>query len=99
MLTCAGKSIPPLYTDAKALQTWLLRTYQVAYSLSGLTDLLHRLGFTYQLTTPVPYQADAGAQADFLDELAVLETHVERSEVLYYADAAHPTHNTRCTHA
>jgi transposase len=93
-----------LYTDCKGLQDWLLRTYQVAYqvaySRSGLTDLLHRLGFTYKLTTPVPCQADAGAQADFLDELAVLEAHVERGEaVRYYADAAHPTHNTRCTRA
>jgi transposase len=89
-----------LYTDCKALQDWLLRTYRVAYSRSGLTDLLHRLGFTYKRTTPVPCLADAQAQADFLDELAVLETHVERGEaVLYYADAAHPTHNTRCTRA
>jgi transposase len=89
-----------LYTDCKALQDWLLRTYQVAYSRSGLTDLLHRLGFTYKLTTPMPCQADAAVQFDFLDELAVLEAHVERGEaVLYYADAAHPTHNTRCTRA
>ena len=89
-----------LYTDCQHVRDWLLRTYQVRYSRSGLTDLLHRLGFTYKLTTPVPCQADAGAQADFLDELAVLEAHVERGEaVLYYADAAHPTHNTRCTRA
>ncbi|WP_035566156.1 IS630 family transposase [Hymenobacter sp. IS2118] len=89
-----------LYTDVKAIQDGVARTCRVAYSLSGLTDLLHRLGFTYKLTTPVPCQADAGAQADFLDELAVLEAHVERGEaVLYYADAAHPTHNTRCTRA
>ena len=79
------------------MQDWLLRTYQVAYSRSGLTDLLH---FTYKRTTPVPCQADAAAQADFLDELAVLETHVEQGQaILYYADAAHPTHNTRCTRA
>jgi len=89
-----------LYTDCKDLQEWLLRTHRIHYSVSGLTDLLHRLGFTYQLTTPVPCQADAVAQADFLDELAVLEAHVEQGEaVLYYADAAHPTHNTRCTRA
>ncbi|RZK87400.1 MAG: IS630 family transposase, partial [Hymenobacter sp.] len=89
-----------LYTDCQALREWLWRTYRVDYSRSGLTDLLHRLGFTYKLTTPVPCQADAGAQADFLDELAVLEAHVEQGEaVLYYADAAHPTHNTRCTRA
>jgi len=91
---------PQLYTDCKDLQAWLLRTHRVHYSVSGLTDLLHRLGFTYKLTTPLPCQADATAQADFPDELAVREAHVERGEaVLYYADAAHPTHNTRCTRA
>ena len=89
-----------LYTDCKALQAWLLRTHWFAYSLYGLTNLLHRLGFTYKLTTPVPCQANAEAQADLLDELAVLEVHVERGEVvLYDADAARPTHNTRCTRA
>jgi transposase len=89
-----------LYTECHAIQAWLRRTYQVAYSLSGLTDLLHRLGFTYKLTTPVPCEANAEAQADFLQELAVLEAHVEQGQaVLYYADAAHPTHNTRCTRA
>ncbi len=89
-----------LYTDVKAIQAWVARHCHVRYSLSGLTALLHRLGFTYKLTTPVPCQADAVAQQDFLQELAVLEAHVERGEaVLYYADAAHPTHNTRCTRA
>ena len=79
------------YTACRALQAWLLRTYRVAYSVSGLTDLLHRLGFTDKFTTPVPCQADTGAPADFLDELAVLEAHLERGEaVRYYADAAPP---------
>jgi len=89
-----------LYTDVRAIQAWVAQTCQVPYSVSGLTQLLHRLGFTYKLTTPVPCQADAASQEAFLHELAVLEAQVERGEaVLYYADAAHPTHNTRCTRA
>lgn len=52
--------------------------------------MLHQLDFTYELNMLVPCHADA--QADFLDELAVLEAHVERGEsMLYYAAAAHPT--------
>ena len=48
----------------------------------------------------MPGPADAEAQADFRDELAVREAHVERGEaVLYYDDAAPPPHNTRCTRA
>jgi len=84
----------------KALQAWVAATYGVAYPVSGLTELLHRLGFTHKLTTPVPCQAEADEQQVFLQELAVPEAHVERGQaVLYYADAAHPTHNTRCTRA
>lgn len=86
-----------LYTDVRAIQAWLRQTYQVAYSVSGLTNVLHRLGFTYKLTTPVPCQADAVAQADFLNELAVLGAH--RQAVRYYANSAHPTRNTRYTRA
>ena len=81
-----------LNTDCQDVREGLLRTYQVHYSRSGLTSPLHWLGFTYKLTTLVPCQADAIVQADFLDELTVLETYVERGEaVLYYADAVHPT--------
>jgi transposase len=89
-----------LYTDVRALQAWLEKTYQVRYSVSGLTQLLHRLGFTYKLTTPVPCEASAEAQNAFLDVLAGLEAEVDAGRaVLYYADAAHPTHNTRCPRA
>ena len=33
-----------LYTDCRAIADWLTATYGVRYSVSGLTDLLHRLG-------------------------------------------------------
>lgn len=78
-----------LYTDCKAIQAWLLHTHRVAYSRSGLTDLLHRLGvwsqrigFIDKLTTPVPCQTGATAQADFLHERAVLEAHIERGQAV-----------------
>ena len=86
------------YFDTRAIQTWIWEACRVAYSRSGLTDLLHRLGFTYKLTTALPCEADAAKQQAFLDELTRLEAEVEAGEaVLYYADAAHPTHNTRST--
>ena len=90
-----------LYTDCRAVQAWLAQAYGVAYSVSGLTDLLHRLGFCYKLTTPVPCEADAAAQAAFLAErLPPLLAQAEAGQaVVYFADAAHPTHNTRCTRA
>ncbi len=89
-----------LYTDCRQLVDWLATTTGITYSISGLTDLLHRLGFCYKLTTAVPCQADAAAQTAFVtDTLAPLLAAAEAGQaVVYFADAAHPTHNTRATY-
>ena len=91
---------PTLYPDGRAVAGWVLATYGVQYTVSGLPDLLHRLGYSYKLTTAVPCQADAAAQMAFLaDTLAPLLAQAEvGTAVVYFADAAHPTHNTRATH-
>lgn len=88
-----------LYTDVRAVGAWLQRHWGVAYSTSGLTQLLHRLGFSYKLTTPVPCEAAPGRQAVFLaEQLQPLLAQAQTGQaVVYFADAAHPTHNTRST--
>ncbi len=89
-----------LYTDCRAVAAWLQTTYHVTYSVSGLTDLLHRLGYSYKQTTAVPCQADAAVQTVFLTQtlLPLLAQAEAGKAVVYFADAAHPTHNTRATH-
>jgi hypothetical protein len=88
-----------LYTDVRAIGTWLQRYWGVAYAVAGLTRLLHRLGFSYKLTTPVPCEADPVRQAAFLAEplLPLLAQAQAGQAVVYFAAAAHPTHNTRAT--
>lgn len=88
-----------LYTDVRAVGAWLRRYWGVDYSVSGLTQLLHRLGFSYKLTTPVPCEADPIRQAAFLvEQLQPLLAQAQAGQaVVYFADAAHPTHNTRST--
>jgi transposase len=89
-----------LYTDCRQLVDWIFGAFGVRYSVSGLTDLLHRAGFSYKKTTAVPCEADAAAQTAFLaDTLVPLLAQAQAGEaVVYFADAAHPTHNTRCTY-
>ena len=89
-----------LYHDCRAIAAWLADTTGVRYSVSGLTDLLHRLGYAYKLTTAVPCEADAARQTAFVaEQLTPLLAAAEAGEaVVYFADAAHPTHNTRATH-
>ena len=88
-----------LYCDVRAIGAWLRRYWGVDYSVSGLTQLLHRLGFSYKLTTPVPCGADPARQAAFLAEQLqpLLAQAAAEEAVVYFADAAHPTHNTRST--
>lgn len=88
-----------LYTDVRAVGAWLKRHWGVRYSVSGLTQLLHRLGFSYKLTTPVPCEANPVRQAAFLVEQLrpLLAQAAAGQAVVYFADAVHPTHNTRST--
>jgi hypothetical protein len=90
-----------LYPDCWAVQAWGRQTDGVRDSLSGLTDLLHRLGFCYKLTAPVPWEADAAAQAAFLGEQLQprLAQAAAGQAVVYFAHAAPPPHTTRCTRA
>lgn len=88
-----------LYTDCRQVRAWLLTHCGITYSISGVTALLHRLGYCYKQTTAVPCEADATVQQAFLAHtLLPLLAQAEAGEaVVYFADAVHPTHNTRAT--
>lgn len=49
-LACLTRELgQTLYTDCRAIADWLAAHYGVRYSVSRLTDLLHRLGFSYKI--------------------------------------------------
>ena len=86
-----------LYLDAKAICEYVWQSFEVRYSISGMHDLLHRLGFVYKQSQAVASKADEDAQVAFLEQtLPGLLTEVAsgRAEV-YFADGTHPTHNTK----
>ncbi len=89
-----------LYTDSKQIIAWIKAQFAVKYSLGGMIDLLHRLGFSYKQTKQVPCETDVEAQYKFLEDLTSLVEQAKDNEaVIYFADGVHPTHNTRSTHA
>ena len=95
-----GQELDQTLTDGRAVADWVAAAYGVRYPVSGLTDLLHRLGFSYKRTTARPCQADAAAQTAFLTGTRTpLLTAAEAGQaVVCFADAARPTHHTRATH-
>jgi transposase len=86
-----------LYTDAKQVCEYAEQAFGVRYSISGMRDLLHRLGFVYKQTRAVPSKADEAAQREFLEQtLPSLLEEVEAGDAeIYYMDGTHPTHNTK----
>ena len=83
-----------IFTDAKSIIAHIYKQYKVCYSLSGVTDLLHRLGFSYKKPTHVPGKQDPVQQEAFLEEYEQLKTNKGDNDPIYFADATHPQHNS-----
>ena len=80
--------------DAKSVVDHIHKRYGVYYSVSGVTDLLHRLGFSYKKPTHVPGKQDPVKQQAFLDEYNRIKAHKGENDPIYFADATHPQHNS-----
>ena len=82
-----------LYTTAKAVAAVVEAQFEVRYTESGMTALLHRLGFVYKKPTLVPGKADPDAQRAFLDTYESIKRSKGANDPIYFVDAVHPQHN------
>jgi transposase len=82
-----------LYPTAKAVAQWVEVTFKVTYTESGMTALLHRLGYVYKKPKLIPGKADAEAQRAFLAEYEKLKQTKGDADPVYFMDAVHPQHN------
>jgi transposase len=89
-----------LYTDSKEVAQWIKTRWDIDYTPQGVVDLLNRIGFTYKQTKQVPCETDIEKQQQFIETFGQIIAETTDNETLvYFADAVHPTHNTRSTHA
>ena len=82
------------YLTVEAIIAYVDEAYDVLYSVSGMTDLLHRLQFTYKKSKLVPAKADKEKQEQFLKQLEELRKNKGASDPILYMDGVHPQHNT-----
>jgi transposase len=80
--------------DAKAVIAYIEKQYGVRYSVSGVVDLLHRLGFSYKKPTHVPGKQNPAQQQAFIEEYERLKGEKGENDPIYFADATHPQHNS-----
>jgi transposase len=68
--------------------------FQVTYSLSGMRDLLHRLGYEYKKPKLVPGNPDPIAQEIFAEQYDEFMKNKPNNTEVLFLDAVHPQHNT-----
>ena len=83
-----------IFTEAKSVIAHICKHYKLHYSVSGVTDLLHRLGFSYKKPKHVPGKQDPAKQQAFLDEYEQIKANKGENDPVYFADATHPQHNS-----
>lgn len=65
------------------------KKFQVRYSRGGMTDLLHRMGFSFKKPKAVPGKADRKKQEKFIKQYNGVKPH----GLVYFADSTHPMFN------
>lgn len=79
-----------IFLSSKEVVAFIKKKYKVKYSISGCTNLLHRLGFSFKKSKGVPGKANKELQEEFIEMYNALDPDAK----VYFGDATHPLHNT-----
>lgn len=82
-----------LYPSAAAIARWVEKRWGVRYTPSGMTAVLHRLGYSYKKAKLTPGKPDAERQEAFLEDYKNLKENQAEGDPIYFMDATHPQHN------
>ena len=82
-----------LYLTAEAVARWVEQRWGVRYTPSGMTAVLHCLGYTYKKAKLTPGKPDPERQEAFLETYKKIKENKEESDPIYFMDATHPQHN------
>jgi len=84
-----------VYLTAKEICAYVLKKYKVAYTVKGMTSLLHTLGFRYKKPKHVPGKANIEAQLEFINAYDKLKKKKKENDRIYFMDGVHPLHNSQ----
>jgi len=83
-----------VYLTVQEIVAYVKERFGVEYTVSGMTDLLHRLKFVYKKPKVVPGKSDPVAQEVFLEQYEKLKEDKGEKDPVYFMDGVHPQHNT-----
>ena len=88
-----------LYTKVIEIVDYIKSTFDVNYTVSGMTDWLKKHNFTYKSPKGTPSKADISKQKEFVEIYKQLkEVSAENDEPILFLDDVHPSMQTKISH-
>src|SRR3954463_11938815 len=78
------------FHNAEQIRTWVEQTWGVAYSISGLKDLLRRIGASYHKVSGFFWKADVEEQRRWVKKYRRHKREAGPKTRRYFVDACHP---------
>lgn len=75
-----------IFPTTAAVIAHIKKKFNVQYSRGGVTELLHRLGFSFKKATPIPGKANKEEQKKFINQY----NDIKSDGPVYFADSTHP---------
>ncbi len=69
------------------------------YSVSGMTKLLKRVGFSYKKFVNLPAKLDTEKQTEFVSQYEEIAKNLTPKCAMFFMDGVHPQHNTHTANA
>ena len=83
-----------LHLTAESVARWVEQRWGVRYTASGMTAVLHRLGYVYKKAKLEPGKHPAPeVQEEFVEKYEKIKKNKVDGDVVYFMDATHPPHN------
>lgn len=83
-----------IHLTSQSVIEYVHNEFGIQYSMSGMRDLLHRLGYEYKKPKLVPGNPDIDAQEEFIKYFEDFMHNKPSGVEVLFADAVHPEHNT-----
>lgn len=84
-----------LYRTTHEVILYVKKEFNVHYSRSGMTKLLHVLGFTYKKPKLIPSGIDLQAQEDFIAFFEEFMKNKDENDAVLFYDSSHPQYQSQ----
>lgn len=82
-----------IHLCTKSVVNFVAVNFGINFSITGMRDLLHRLGYEYKKPKLVPGNPDEGAQEIFVEQYEEYMLNKPENVEVLFMDAVHPEHN------